>query len=124
MKIVWTFCLFLFIKPTWCQQEKCSSVKTGDFYALAKDKKTIVVEINRNDSIQTETIVNSNTSKKYHIIWESECQFILDPIQTPADTLRKTVVKILKVKNNFYKIEAKMLLQPLVYGKIYRKLEK
>jgi hypothetical protein len=123
MKLILLIFSFGFFSAFFAQEKVCSAIKTGTFYAKAKKKSTPILKIERTDSTQTETILATNEKTYYKINWLNECQFVLNPIQASTDTIRRTVVSILKVKKDFYKFKVTMLYQPVIYGKIYRKEE-
>lgn len=108
-----------FFSTLFGQKPDCSAVKTGEFYVKDSKNAPTLIVINRTDASQTETIVKTNKVLNYTINWLKACQFVLQP--TDNDTTRRTVVTIQKVKKDYYEMKATMLLQPVVYGKIYRK---
>jgi|GEM_PF-5924478 len=123
MKLVFLIFSLVLFSSLFAQENSCNTIKTGTFYAKAKKKSAPILKIERTDSTQTETFLATNEKVYYKIKWVNECQFSLIPIQAVSDTIRKTVVTILKVKRDYYKFKATMVLKPAIFGKIYRKEE-
>lgn len=83
----------------------CKDFKHGKFEMIADNKK---ITVERTDSVQWER--TSLGISKYKVTWKSECEYILELVETDIDNFKKIIgrkyeVKIVNTKANEYQYE-------------------
>ena len=102
---------------TSCQNHNnCSKFKIGRFLFHSKfDNSTTIIE--RNDSIQTETNLNSGVIVKSKVKWTGECEYLLtyyDQSKKSSDSIvlyvqtHPLITKILKTGKDYYIFQSSM----------------
>lgn len=92
------------------QEPACKDFKTGTF-VLSNQEMGRDYRIIRNDSIQTEMVLNTGQSSKFRVKWLDDCTYELRIIEGPSEVMEFYKDKILKVtilatKGNEYTFEA------------------
>lgn len=93
-----------------CKEDiPCEKIKTGNFIYYSKLNKSKVV-VERSDSIQIETIVNTGKTVRLKLFWNSPCEFVITAIQNNQKhdsiysftEIPKLTVKALSFTSNYY----------------------
>jgi hypothetical protein len=91
---------------------KCREFRTGRFMLNDKkiDRKYV---IERNDTLQIETELNTGDTSKYKVTWVSDCEYQLNILEGREELMnfyrgRTLTIRILETYKNGYKFEGQL----------------
>lgn len=98
--------------PLYNDDLKCKEFRTGRFTLTDKniDGKYI---IERNDSLQIETDLNSGYTSKFSVTWVNDCEYQLSILEGRDDIMnfyrgKKLTIKIIETYKDSYKFEGSL----------------
>ncbi|NOQ75953.1 MAG: hypothetical protein GQ574_28360 [Crocinitomix sp.] len=112
MKFVIIFFGFLLVSVQCTEKNKCESIRTGRF--VYEDPEMSEYEIERTESTQVETNLETGMEIHCSVIWNSDCEYVLKyerfkntSVNTESSIGREMTITVLEVNDKVFKCHLK-----------------